>query len=201
MEPGIAYNGQALILLRIGFGGIMASRPMRPTLPVIDCNSYSTWKWIPLRNAYSTHLFYRQHATTYLVACPLVVPTLSTWIIGLHSCVLNRHASPDPPLDHSTSVQPAHLAPPDAQATSIRSLASSLLFTDFVTVRIHQAQVLAGRAHRHVLAFEFALLSPTAFAQKKHPRAVDSPMTKVAVAGKVERARSQGVGEVVADVC
>lgn len=130
-----------------------------------------------------------------------MIPPLPTRIIRLHPRILNRHTPPNAPLNHRTPVQPAHLTAPHAQASRIRALAARLVLAHLVAVRVHQPQVLARRAHRHVLALELALLGPAALAQEKHPGAVDGPVAEVAVAREVEGARRERVREVVADVC
>ena len=130
-----------------------------------------------------------------------MVPPLPAREIRLRPSILDGHAAPNPPLDHRTPVQPTDITAPDTQPPGIRALATGLLFADLVAVRVHQAQVLARRAHRHVLALQLALLGPAALAQEEHPRAVNRPVAEVAVAREVERARGEGVREVVANVC
>jgi hypothetical protein len=130
------------------------------------------------------------HSTpTSLDPCPLMIPTLPTRIIRLHPRILNRHAPPNPPLNHRTPIQPTHLTASHAQSPCIRTLAAGLFLADFVAVRVHQTQMLACSAHRHVLA------------QEEHPCAVDCPVAQVAVAREVEGAWCERVREVVADVC
>jgi hypothetical protein len=130
-----------------------------------------------------------------------MVPPLPARVIRLRPSILDGHAAPNPPLNHRTPVQPTNITAPDTQPPGIRALATRLLFADLVAIRVHQAQVLARRAHRHVLALQLALLGPAALAQEQHPRAVDRPVAEVAVTREVERARGERVREVVADVC
>jgi hypothetical protein len=61
--------------------------------------------------------------------------------------------------------------------------------------------VLACRPHRHVLPLELELFGGAALAQEQEPGAVDGPVSKGAVAGKVEGSRGERVREVVADRC
>lgn len=61
--------------------------------------------------------------------------------------------------------------------------------------------MLACCAHGHVLSLEFALFVPASFAEEEHPGAVNGPVAEGAIAGEVEGAGCEGVGEVVADVC
>lgn len=127
-----------------------------------------------------------------------MIPPLSGRKIRLHPPILNRHTPPHPPLQHRTTIQSPNLPTPWPQTTGIRALPARLFLAHAVAVVVQQAQVLACRAHAHVLALEFAFLSPTTLAQEEEPGTVDGPVAEVAVAGEVEGARGEGVGEVVA---
>lgn len=59
--------------------------------------------------------------------------------------------------------------------------------------------MLARCAHRHVLPLELEFTRGPLFALEEHPGAVDGPVPEGAVAGEVQRAGGEGVGEVVAD--
>jgi hypothetical protein len=150
------------------------------------------------RIQYSTPTTWQQRL---LVARPLMVPPLPARVIRLRPSILDGHAAPNPPLNHRTPVQPTNITAPDTQPSRIRTLTARLLFADLVAIRVHQAQVLARRAHRHVLALQLALLGPAALAQEQHPCTVDRPVAEIAVAREVQRARGERVREVVADVC
>lgn len=95
---------------------------------------------------------------------PPMIPPIPPRKIRLHPRILHRHAPPHPPLQHTTPIQPAHIPAPHAQTTRIGPLPTRLVLAHTVPVAVEQPQVLACRAHRHVLALEFALLSPAALA-------------------------------------
>lgn len=78
-------------------------------------------------------------------------------------------------------------------------MAARLGLVYFVAVAVHQPQVLACGPHGHVLPLELELLCGALLALEEHPGAVDGPVAQGAVAGEVEGAGREGMGEVVAD--
>jgi hypothetical protein len=120
-----------------------------------------------------------------LIPRPPMIPSIPSREIRLQLCILDRHTSPHPPLDHRTPVQSPHIPALDTQRTCIRSLATSFCFTNSIAVAIQQSEVFACSPHRHVLAFKLEGLCSTAFTQEEHPSTVNSPMTKRTVAGEM----------------
>jgi hypothetical protein len=72
-------------------------------------------------------------------------------------------------------------------------LATSFLRLDSIAVVVEEAQMFACVAHRHVLAFEFALFGPAALTEEEEPGAVDGPVAERAGTGEVERPWGEGV--------
>lgn len=120
---------------------------------------------------------------------PPMIPPLPPRKIRLQPCILHRHTPPNSPLNHRTAIQPTHILSSLSNRARIRPLPTRLALIHAISVAVHEPQVLAGRAHRHVLALELELLGGAALAQKEEPGAVDGPVAEGAVAGEMEGAR------------
>jgi hypothetical protein len=166
-----------------------------------NCITYSHLPSCPYACEMSHHVVMTQYSYTSSTSIPRppMIPPLPPRKIRLQPRILHRHTPPHAPLNHRTPIQSSHLPTLHTQPTRIRALPTSLLFTNPVAVSVQQAQVLARRAHTHVLALELAFLGRAPLAQEEHPGAVDGPVAQEAVAGEVEWARGERVGKVVAD--
>jgi hypothetical protein len=100
------------------------------------------------------------------ISRPPMIPPVPRRKIRLQSRILHGHAPPNPPLDHCTAVQPAHIPALASQGSRIGSLPARLMLLDNIAPTVQEPQVLARRAHAHVLALELEGLGGAPAAQE-----------------------------------
>lgn len=115
------------------------------------------------------------HTIAHSPPRPPMIPPLPRRKINLPPPILHWHTPPYPPLNHRTAIQPPHVPIPP-QRPRIRTLAPSLGFAHYIALAIHEPQMLARRAHRHVHALELEGFGGAALAQEEQPGAVDGPV-------------------------
>lgn len=126
----------------------------------------------------STHIIHTLHHLLPLIPSPSIVPSLTCRKICLNSRILNRHAPPNPPLQHRRSIQPPNFLSPSTQLSRVRALSTSLSFRNSISVLVEEPQMFARVAHRLVLPLELTLLGPASFPEEEEPCAVDSPVAQ-----------------------
>lgn len=119
-----------------------------------------------------------------------MVPTIPARVLDLYPCVLDGHAMPDTVLPHSNPVQS-----PDVLSLSDFSLLRH------ESVAIHEPQGLARVAHAVVLPLKLELVRPSLLSREDLPCTVNGPVAKITLSTEAERPWSQGVLEMVADLC
>jgi hypothetical protein len=118
-----------------------------------------------------------------------VVPAIGAWAVGLDAGVLNRDTAPDIVLHHGDSVQ----------SSDVLSLCGSLSLFHNVSSRVHETQSLTRISHALVLTFEITLVLCALLSLVDLPRAVDSPVSEITLAGESERSRCEGMRQEVAN--
>jgi hypothetical protein len=118
-----------------------------------------------------------------------VVPAIGAWAVGLDASVFNGDTAPDIVLHHGNSVQ----------SSDVLSLCSSFSLFHNVSSRVHETERLTRISHALVLAFEITFVLCAQLGLVDLPRAVDSPVSEIALARESERSRCEGMRQEVAD--